>query len=262
VGGSTRTRVWLWPNLLSLDAPLVALVWQVLFVRCLHGTAGVTEGVMLGLAVWLIYAADRMLDAWRGAGTALRHGFYGKYWRTLSAVWVAALVSGLWFAWERLPDEVWLRGVIVAAGVTAYLTVLHGLPRRWHAKVKEAAVGVVFALGVSLVAWPVVETWAEVLAIALFAVLCWMNCVAIEDWERGRSARDGVWIAASVVALASVLLLPERRPVLAGAETASALGLILLDRFGRELSREALRVLADVVLLSPLLFLGVAGRVV
>jgi hypothetical protein len=248
--------------LLSLDAPLVALLWQMLFVRCLHGRAGLAETILLGLAVWLIYAADRMLDAWRGAGTAPRHRFYARYWRALGSVWIVIFGVGLWFAWVMLPRELWLRGAVVASGVGVYLAGVHGAPVKWRAGAKEAAVGVVFALGTSLAAWPVVAGWADVLAIALFSVLCWMNCAAIEDWEAGRRARDGVWIAAAAVALISVALLPERRPVLACAETASALGLVLLDECGARLSRAALRVLADVALLSPLLFLRVAGSVV
>jgi hypothetical protein len=46
---------------------------------------------------------------------------------------------------------------------------------------------------------------------------------------------------------------------LGGAETAGALGLVLLDRLRGRYSAEALRVLADVVLLTPIVFLPAAG---
>src|SRR5262245_62998456 len=93
VGSSlpTRTHFWLWPNLLSLDAPAVALLWQVFFVRCFHASVGAESAVLLGVAVWLIYAADRMLDAWRGAGKSARHEFYRRHWRAVVPVWIALL---------------------------------------------------------------------------------------------------------------------------------------------------------------------------
>jgi len=131
----------------------------------------------------------------------------------------------------------------------------------WRRGSKEAAVGVVFALGVSLAAWPMVQTPFDVLAIALFCLLCWMNCVAIDDWERGARATGFVIAGAAIVALTAVALLREHRPVIACAETASALGLVILDRYNRRLAPEAMRVLADVMLLSPILLLHVAGKV-
>jgi len=68
----------LWPNLLSLDAPLVAALWQILFVRCFRAPEDPLPAALLVSAVWLIYSADRMLDAWRGTGGRPRHEFYRR----------------------------------------------------------------------------------------------------------------------------------------------------------------------------------------
>jgi len=130
-----------------------------------------------------------------------------------------------------------------------------GLLRR--ANSKESAVAVLFGLGASLAAWPGVQTTSDVLAILLFSGLCWMNCVAIDDWERGHELRPSVIAVAGLVAVVAACLLHGHRPILGAAETAGALGLILLDRLQRRCSPEALRVLADVVLLTPILFLPV-----
>jgi hypothetical protein len=256
-----QSRPWLWPNLLSLDAPIVALLWQLLFVRCFHGRMGMLPAALLAVAVWLIYVADRMLDAWRGTpGTAQqpRHAFYRRHWRTVLPIWIAALCAGGWLAWSRLPGPLFVEGVAVASGTGLYLAVVHlapGLLRR--ANSKESAVAVLFGLGASLAAWPGVQTTSDVLAIVLFSVLCWMNCAAIDDWERGDALRPSVIVAAGAVALIAACLLQAYRPILGAAETAGALGLVLLDRSRGRYSAEALRVLADVVLLTPIVFLPI-----
>ena len=249
-------RVWLWPNLLSLDAPIVALLWQILFARCFHARVELLPSVLLVLAVWLIYAADRTLDAWTGSCVRPRHEFYRKHWRALLPLWIFALAAGSALAWTRLTPELLFCGIVLATVVVAYFVLLHlGVLQ----KTKEAAVAVLFALGATLSAWPNVRTAVDVEAILLFSCLCWINCVAIEHWESAGEQRWPVAAAAGVVALAAVLLLFSGRPVLGGAVAVSALAFVLLDCARRHFSRDALRVLADVALLSPLFLLPVAG---
>jgi hypothetical protein len=253
-----HTRPWLWPNLLSLDAPIVALLWQVLFVRCFHGSLGTLPAALLAVAVWLIYVADRTLDAWRGVTEQPRHEFYGRYWRAVLPIWIVALGGGAWLAWSRLPGRLFFEGAVVGLCIGLYLAAVHlapGLLRRVGSK--ESAVAVLFGLGASLAAWPGVQTTGDVLAILLFSCLCWMNCTAIDNWEQGHELRPSVIAAAGLVAVIAVCQLREHRPILGAAETAGALGLVLLDRLQRRYSPEALRVLADVVLLTPILFLPV-----
>jgi hypothetical protein len=211
---------------------------------------------LLALAVWLIYAADRMLDAWRGCVDQPRHQFYLRHWRAILPVWIAALGMGGWLAWSRLPGPLFVEGVTVALGTGLYLAAVHLSPRLFRrAGSKESAVAVLFGLGASLAAWPGVRTASDVLAILLFSVLCWMNCAAIDDWERGHALRPSVIAAAGVVALIAACLLRNQRPILGAAETAGALGLVVLDRLQHRCSPQALRVLADVVLLTPIVFL-------
>lgn len=247
--------VWLWPNLLSLDAPLVALLWQILFARCFHAPINLLPSILLVLAVWLIYAADRTLDAWTGAAARPRHEFYRRHWRALLPLWIFVLAAGTALAWTRLTPELFLRGLALGAAVVLYFTLLHcGI----FQKTKEAAVAVLFALGATLSAWPNIKSAADIEAIILFSCLCWINCVAIEHWE-GES-KWPIAAAAGFVAVAAVmLLLFSSRPILGGAVAASALCFVLLDCAQRRFSRDALRVLADVALLSPLFLLPIAG---
>ncbi len=251
------TRFWLWPNLLSLDAPVVAVLWQVLFARCFRVPVDALAAVLLLLTVWLIYAADRTLDAWKGGCHSPRHEFYRRWWRDLLPVWVAVLGLAGWLAAEHLPPGLFLRGRDLAGGRRASIS------SRWCTRGISAgvegrrAVGVLFALGASLVAWGKVKTPADVATILLFSGLCWMNCIAIQKWE-GERLDWSPRAAAIVLACAAGVLLYAHRPVLGGAELASAFAFLLLDRVHRRLSTDAVRVLADVALLSPVLFLPMA----
>ena len=207
--------------------------------------------LLLLLTVWLIYSADRTLDAWRGDSHSPRHEFYRRHWRELLPMWMTVLGLTAWLAAERLSPELFLNGLILLAAVGVYFALVHSRVLRMH---KEAAVGVLFALGASLVAWEKVKTPADVATILLFSGLCWMNCIAIQKWE-GEKLDWSPSVAAIVVACAAAALLYAHRPMLGGAELASAFGFLLLDLVRPRLSADAVRVLADVALLSPVLFL-------
>ena len=295
-------KFWLWPNLLSLDAPFVALLWQILFIRCFHVSENALPAILLVASVWLIYAADRALDAWRGECGSPRHRFYRDHWRILLPVWMAVLGASAWLALAELPEALLRRGFVLLAAVLVYLAMVHlGMPKNWDRHLfrfrkplslpvpgqrkavcpifwrngrvrplgwmvasKEAVVGLLFALGASLAAWTNVRTAADAAAIALFFVLCWINCAAIQKWEAAARTFSLDWpvsLAAIGVALVAAMLLWMHRPVLGGAELASAFAFVLLDRSGRRFSPDALRVLADVALLSPVVFLPLAGSV-
>jgi hypothetical protein len=247
-------RIWLWPNLLSLDAPVVALLWQLLFARCFHVAVEPLPSILLALAVWLIYAADRTIDSFTGTDLRPRHEFYRRHWRALLPLWIAAFASGAALAVTRLDRAMFYQGCLLGAAVVGYFAVVHlGALQR----TKEAAVAVLFALGATLSAWPNVRTVADVAAIALFSCLCWINCVAIERWES-----ESGWPIAGASAMVAICAAPlafSGRPVLGAAVAASAVCFVILDRSRARFSTDALRVLADVALLSPLFLLPLAG---
>ena len=131
-----------------------------------------------------------------------------------------------------------MNGLAVAACTAVYLMAVHLAPRLLQrAGSKESAVAVLFGLGASLAAWPGVRTSSDVLAILLFSGLCWMNCTAIDDWERRRELRPSVIAAAGLVALTAACLLQDHRPSsrLPPAQR-GALGLVVLDRLQRRYS--------------------------
>ena len=236
----------------------MAVLWQTLFLRCLGAPVRWLPALLLFLTVWLIYVADRLLDTRNGWGITPRHQFYRRNFRWALAAWVMALATTAGMVFLGFANPLLLRGLAMLAAVFLYLAVVHWLPSgaSWIG-LKEAAVAVLFALGTSLPAWGQIRSPNDALTVVLFSVLCWLNCIAIEQWENGL-ARLPVARIAAIIAIGGLVLLHHDRPILAGAESASLFALVLLDGLHHKLSRDALRVLADVALLTPLVFLPVA----
>lgn len=119
------SRWWLWLNLWSLDAPLVAVLWQtalahVYRVKLLPGTH-----LTLFLAVWVIYMMDRVLDSFAPVATtrmSTRHAFYRRKRKifTLLLLPVVMALLGL-CAFLSLPAAILFRGALLAFLVALYL---------------------------------------------------------------------------------------------------------------------------------------------
>src|SRR3954452_14827096 len=114
-----RPPVWLWFNLLSLDAPLIALVWQDFLSRCYPTVLHPTGRGVLGLTVWAIYLADRLLDVRHPAvpGESIRHQFYRMHRTFARTLLAAVLCADFFLAGYWLRPAVLGNGLLVTAGV-------------------------------------------------------------------------------------------------------------------------------------------------
>ncbi len=238
---------WLWPNLLSLDAPLVAVVWQLFLAADAGVEVPPAAAVVLGLVVWGVYLADRALDAAGGCAGSDRHRFAAAHRPIqVSVAALAFLVAGV-IAFTLLPSNYLSTGAVVSAVLGAYLLAIHA-GRRWlGAGAKELSVGITFAAGVSI---PLAAQsgsphyWLP--AVVAFAGLCALNCLLIAVWEGEATPR---W-AFALAALALVAAAGASAAV-AAAIGLSAATLGLLHGARARVSPRAARVLADAVLLTP-----------
>ena len=275
----SRIQVWLWPNVLSLDAPLVAILWQMFFAECLRVRVDPVTTAVLGLGVWLIYVADRILDGLTRPSSrcaeTVRHEFH-RVNRMAMLPWTAvALLIAAWLSVGRLDHSDFRNYFILALGVSIYFTIVHLGPEsvqsHWP---KELAVAVLFGLGVFLPVWTDLKSHAigMLMPFVLFGAVLWINAVAIDYWEsRQRNTRPcgpnatqllgrHLGIASAFVALAAVYLMlidwtAGEKP-LYGAIAISSVSLAALHLIRGRLSDDLLRVLADATLLSPILLLG------
>ena len=274
---ATRTPWWLWPNLLNLDSPLLAVIWQEQFARVAGVSLGWSERVLLFCCTWVVYYADRALDAVESGGKTetARHAIQLKrkpVWLGVSAaVLLVAIVLGV----TKLNSRAWLGGGVVLCFTAVHFGATHWWPalrsRFWP---KEWHVGFVFSVGCALLVWSSEPSaWPSLLLPVLgFGALCAMSCSHITAWEVVTADRDDPGSLLNThprfvrrmswfdITLGLLAMMAAAAPGQAAGQHAmaavgiSALGLAWLhDRCDR-FSAEFLRAMADFSLYSPLLF--------
>jgi hypothetical protein len=267
----------LW-HLTSLDAPTVAVVWTLAFAWAARVRLPAWLPIVLALSAWSFYIGDRLLDS-RHARTPLRerHHFHWRHRRIFIPLAVTSGVVGLVLVLHFMPIAARERNSVLAAAAIAYFTSVHSpwrpSPRKFRIP-KELLVGILFTLACVLPAWtritgPHVVTLrlAALPAILSFVALAWLNCHAIEAWESGfeincATIRRRGFTLAWIVGLAAASMLFLHHPRYAAlllAASLSATLLSVLDLQRQRLTPVVLRAAADLVLLTPLALLVLAG---
>jgi len=274
---------WLWANILSVDAPAVALLWAALFARASGVSCSSPDAAVLFLSVWVIYVSDRLLDGWTAKNRSAlqnRHIFCEQHRTMLVALLIGAAAAIFWLTLNYLPRPEQAAGLKLGSLLALYMTCIHAARGR-VAKLlpKEITVGVLFAIGTTLPLWSRMThiSWEAFVEWSFFALLCSLNCLCIECWEhrlRGGALKTSAhsfarWgdlritqmAAALAIAAFLICLAPAARGAFLFVLLAvlhAAVFLLLLNRYRTKLSPAALRVLADAALaIPPLLALAI-----
>jgi len=285
VPSDPRKPWWLYPNLLSLDAPLVAVAWLYIFAKTWRVDYHPWEAyVSLGLAVWVIYVADRLLDASIHTGTTgrleARHAFHQKHRKFFVIGTAIASVTALFLVVRYMQTPIYhylLIGAVLVAGFFG-LSMLSSQEADEIPHTKNILAGATFAFGTAMMAHHYLPAFGiyEMLAsreFLCFAVLCTLNISAIDLWEHAHRATDieikatdelALTLPLTVLGAASLLYAlrdPEMttRPFFYATLTGAAL-LQVINRSRARFSIDALRVLADVALLLPVIVYLVTAR--
>jgi hypothetical protein len=269
----------LW-HLLSLDAPTVATLWTWFVAATVGVHLPATALCAMFVAVWMLYAADRLLDARHLYLDPLhteelepRHLFHHRHSKAfLVGILLASPVRAALLR-HLLPSALELYAVLGALLFSWFLLI--------HARAapstaanrrlpKELAVGIFFpaAIFIPTVARHPDLRMALLPHAILFAAVCSLNCLEIYAWEHPEPRLAAHWTTrlatrhlpglATTVAIAPLLLAGLTRNSLwplALATSLSAFTLLLLDRHHRRLSPLTLRTSADLALLAPILLL-------
>lgn len=208
-----RAPWWLWPNLLSLDAPVVAVGWAWMFSKG-WGVVSVPWQLWptLGIAVWIIYALDRLIDVKRSSsstGLDRRHQFHARF----SVIFIILMVLGAGWALHSilfvLSRMVLQYGLFVLLCAAGYFVVAWNQPRDGEPMIgKNVIAGVTFAYGASagIHAYSPVLNFGDMCfssEVLIFAALCVINMTAIDFWNlEGEEGED----AGAVLNLATLIL--------------------------------------------------------
>lgn len=256
---------WYLPNVLALDAPLLAMLWQTEFAQSISLNLKPSSILVLGISVWLVYAADRLLDGLRlihSAPTTHRHAFFLRWRHHLIVAWVLILVLDLILAFSLLESPEIIRGCILAVLVTFYLGSVHLGPMKSRLP-KEVFVAAILTGGITIFSFGVVLPVASVI---LFCALCFLNCAFIAKWEDQIDQAHGIssladrlpWVWKRLPLTATLLIgaclitgLNSPQPIVEIA--LATFGLVGLNQTRRYINPQLRRVLADAVLLTPLL---------
>jgi hypothetical protein len=275
-------------HLLSLDAPSVAAVWTVFVAGSVGLRLPWVEPAAMFVAVWMIYAADRLLDG-RGLegvagsmkqtpggndrkknndGLEKRHRFHlthrGGF---LVGIGVGAVALG--YLLSPIDGQALRLYAVLAMLLGVWMLLVHMRGRDRGRLPKEIAVGLFFPAAVFI---PTVARLPglrfELLpGAALFAGVCALNCLMVYAWEHPGRRMGAHWTTRwatrylDEVVLAMLLLCggaAVRREV--GLRVSLACGLSVgllwgLHRMRGRIAAVHLRAAADLVLLTPLLWL-------
>jgi hypothetical protein len=243
----------------------------------------------MALAVWMLYAGDRLMDArlldidpTRHNGLEARHYFHHRH-RTgfLTGILLSSIAPG-----TLLPhlDAAAIRLYLILGGLVAgYFILIHAMSsdtaqrKVAHRLPKEIAVGLCFAAATFI---PTVARGPDLrfplLPVALlFATLCSLNCLFIYAWEHDDQRIDAPAQRSDVPAhtitrfalgnlpgltgllifCSMTLVLVDRRvpwPVPCASAISASILLVLHNR-RQAVSRTVLRAAADLALTTPIL---------
>lgn len=261
-----------WITYLSIDAPLVVIVWQEFIARESAFAIGWHHRLIIGLSVWLGYVADRWFDAWRYQETeSKRHRLHRKYRWPILGLWCMVLGVAIGLSLHSLSAAELYSGL----ALMAFSILVTGLiQKRFFGsephQAKAALTAILIASSSTLFALSnESDKWGHlaVLVAALFGLFT-VNCLLIHHWDIPVDRSHGesislkfeplrlrllaIWLLSSVIAL---FAWAQFQSYLGLPLTLSFLGLLYLAIIKRRVDLDTRRTLADVSLLTPLFFI-------
>jgi hypothetical protein len=270
-----RIPWWMYPNVLSLDAPVVAVVW--LYVLARAWDVNYVEPllpVVLALVVWIVYAADRLLDCkWKQETSfPLRHRVHQQYEKHfVIAILLAALATAV-ISLKVLQWSIVQTAMLPLAATAGFFALSFFGPTNQRVSYsKNLLAGYAFAWGVGaglsgLLGLPQPSNLLKLFApeMLVFGLLCVINITAVDLWVKGSDELDdeadewALTMPLMVLAFFSVLMMrtadkDQTSPFYVSMLIAAAL-MYVVNRMRRRLSTNFLRLSSDLILLIAALF--------
>jgi hypothetical protein len=174
-------------NILSLDVATGAVISALFFAEIYGASPSSISLLSLGLTVWIIYTADRLLDVWdaRGEISSERHQFHKKHQQILVRCLLIAAVMDCALIFF-MPVIIIKRGVFLTMVVIGYV-----LLRKKLYIFKEFFVAVLYTAGVLLpIVLPAKISHYEYLPILQFLLIALLNLIIFSWYEREMDVHD------------------------------------------------------------------------
>jgi hypothetical protein len=249
----------------------VAVLWTWFIASSNHIRLPISSVLAMTITVWMLYAADRLMDTHKPAAhedLEARHYFHHRH-RSAFLVGILLTTVALATLLPRLETTAMPLYLILGALVCGYFILIHATHSA-HRLPKEMAVGLCFAAATFI---PTVARRPDLRlfllpSALLFAVLCSLNCLFLYAWEHEGSVNRPVHpitrlalrnlpTLTTLLTVAGIaLILNHRGPrIIPCAIAISGTLLLLLHHRRHTISRLSLRAAADLALTTPLLLL-------
>lgn len=183
-------------NDLSLDAPLVAIAWQIVIANSLRVSLEFTHHLVLGISVWLSYSADRFFEPSQLAATSSRrHEIFKTHRIAFLVIWLFLFFLAVTVSMIFLPFDCFFWGIpLIVMSVSNLVLCLReshtGIPSPVFKELRTAAI---FALGCFF--FPAYESYLDasksLMTLSVVFYLLFINCLSISRWELANDERNG-----------------------------------------------------------------------
>ena len=183
-------------NDVSLDAALIAVIWQGLIAEVFSVSLEIHHHLILGTAVWLCYSADRFAEPCFGKGiSSSRHQIFKKHIAAFVLIWVALFLGASLWSFSVLPLGCLLWGIhLFGLCVTNFILCKKesktGTPSSAPKEMRTAGI-----LAFGCLFFPAYEASLDFVSlfVAFFLVfyLLFINCLSISRWELTLDSKRG-----------------------------------------------------------------------
>jgi hypothetical protein len=180
-------RLYQIANILSLDVATGAVVCAAFFADLFSVTILPQGLAALGLAVWIIYTIDHLLDArkLKDKASTARHQFHHLHFKILFAIWIVMVCIEVILIFF-LRTQIFRSGLILAAIVILYILI-----NQWLKYAKEVAGALLYCGGILLPVFalkPHLFNFNSIFLIAPFVLIVLTNLILFSwmDYEKDK----------------------------------------------------------------------------
>ena len=183
-------------NRLSLDAPIICVIWQMILADALNVNLYWYHNFILGVSVWLCYSADRFMEyPLPRSESAQRYEVFKTSRRLFKILWTLALVLCVSLSFMCLSPLCLLFSfpLLLLCLLNFALCIQEMNLGKASYLFKELRTALILALGCVL--FPIFERSMDTSGIAVFffslTYIFLLNCLFVSRWEQSKDRKRG-----------------------------------------------------------------------